>query len=120
MGFRNIRVTDCELDCRVPVTKRHPYIDVPGLATTQTGAAGLSVLMVDGGYAEDIVYSRIKMKRGIMSPIWIRLDKRNENKDGKEIRTADYRVQALERILKINEEAKEFMEDVSIPNTLQV
>lgn len=83
-GFRNIRVTDCELDCRVPVTKRHPYIDVPGLATTQTGAAGLSVLMVDGGYAEDIVYSRIKMKRGIMSPIWIRLDKRNENKDGKE------------------------------------
>ena len=83
-GFRNIRVADCELDCRIPVTKRHPYVDVPGLATAHTGAAGLSVLIVDGGYAEDVAFSRIRMKRGIMSPIWVRLDNRKNHADGKD------------------------------------
>ena len=48
-----------------------------------TGGAGLSVMVVDGGFAEDIVYSRIRMKRGIMSPVFIRLDKRNARADGK-------------------------------------
>jgi len=48
-----------------------------------TGSAGLSVMIVDGGFAEDIVYSRIRMKRGIMSPVFIRLDKRNARADGK-------------------------------------
>ena len=82
-GFRNIEVSDCELDCRTRVSKRHPYTDVPGLETQHTGAAGLSVLVVDGGFAENIRYSRIRMKRGVMTPIWVRLDCRNPRADGK-------------------------------------
>ncbi len=82
-GFRNIRVSDCELDCRTFLSKRGGYWGVPGVRSMFTGGAGLSVMVVDGGFAEDIVYSRIRMKRGIMSPVFIRLDKRNARADGK-------------------------------------
>ena len=82
-GFRNIRVSDCELDCRTFLSKRKAYRGVPGLRSMHTGNAGLSVVIVDGGFAEDIVFSRIRMKRGIMSPVFIRLDKRNARADGK-------------------------------------
>ena len=82
-GFRNIRVSDCELDCRTFLSKRDGYWSVPGVRSMHTGSAGLSVMIVDGGFAEDIVYSRIRMKRGIMSPVFIRLDKRNARADGK-------------------------------------
>ena len=82
-GFRNIRVSDCELDCRTFVSKRDGYLGTPGVRSLYTGSAGLSVMIVDGGFAEDIVYSRIRMKRGIMSPIFIRLDKRRARADGK-------------------------------------
>ena len=74
-GFRNIRVSDCELDCRTFISKRSGYGGTPGVTTMNTGLDGLSVMVVDGGFAEDIVYSRIRMKRGMMSPIFIRLDK---------------------------------------------
>ena len=82
-GFRNIRVSDCELDCRTFISKRSGYRGTPGVTTMNTGLDGLSIMVVDGGFAEDIVYSRIRMKRGMMSPIFIRLDKRNARADGK-------------------------------------
>ena len=82
-GFRNIRVSDCELDCRTFLSRRKAYWGAPGVRSMHTGNAGLSVMIVDGGFAEDIVYSRIRMKRGIMSPVFIRLDRRNARADGK-------------------------------------
>lgn len=82
-GFRNIRVSDCELDCRTFLSKRVGYWSAPGLRSMHTGSAGLTVAIVNGGFAEDIVYSRIRMKRGILSPVFIRLDKRNARADGK-------------------------------------
>ena len=82
-GFRNIRVRDCELDCRTFLSRRGGYDGTPGLRTKNTGGAGLSVMIVDGGFAEDVVYSRIRMKRGVQSPIFIRLDKRHARADGK-------------------------------------
>ena len=91
--FRNIRVSDCELDCRAPVRKRIPYPKEFGLTTSHTGSAGLAVYVIDGGFAEDIVFSDIRMKRGIMVPVCVRLDRRNpppgcepvpiRNKDGR-------------------------------------
>ena len=82
-GFRNICVSDCELDCRTFITKRNGYLNRPGVRTMNTGRDGLAVMVVDGGFAENIRFSRIRMKRGISVPVFIRLDRRHARADGK-------------------------------------
>ena len=76
-GFRDLDIGGCVLDTRSAPVCRPPFTNLPGVESAQTGVTGISVQMVDGGFVENVKVSGIRMKRGIVVPMNVRLDSRH-------------------------------------------
>ena len=71
--FRDIRVSDCRLEVRTPLSRRSGYGSVPGCATNQVGLDGIGVSIFDGGSLDGFTAERITMGEGIGVPVFIRI-----------------------------------------------
>jgi len=74
-GFRNIRISDCQLSQCSQSRYRFWEKTVPGVTQTVTGIAGIALEVVDGGFMEDVHISDITMQ-DVQTPVFVRLGKR--------------------------------------------
>lgn len=79
--FRDIRVSDCRLEVRTPLSKRSGYGSVPGCMTDRVGLDGIAVSIFDGGSLDGFTAERITMGEGIGVPIFVRIGQ-SERVDG--------------------------------------
>lgn len=71
--FRDIRVSDCRLDVRTPLSKRRGYGDIPGGNASCIGLDGIGVSVFDGGSLDGFTAERITMGEGVGVPIFVRI-----------------------------------------------
>ncbi|MDR1718668.1 MAG: polygalacturonase [Dysgonamonadaceae bacterium] len=74
-GFRNIKVSNCQLSKCSKSVFRFWEKSVPGVTNPVTGISGIALEVVDGGFMEDVTVSDIEMN-DVQTPVFIRLGKR--------------------------------------------
>lgn len=74
-GFRNIKVSDCNLHKCNKSLLRFWEQRVPGVTNPITGIAGVALEVVDGGFMEDVTISNLTME-DVQTPVFIRLGRR--------------------------------------------
>lgn len=74
-GFRNISVSNCVIN-RPPTCNVKDRTGFFGIEKPNTAEMGIALLLTDGGIMENITITNISMQ-GVMTPIFIRFDSRN-------------------------------------------
>lgn len=81
---RDVLVEDCDIDCRTPIYIRHDHRRTPGVRGVDNAIGGIEVLVVDGGTLEDVTIRNVRMGRGIIAPIFVRMGARRDPEPGRE------------------------------------
>lgn len=83
-GFRNIEISDCQINKTTEDNFRHWMTSIPwaGITSNNTALSGIAIESVDGGTLEDVRISNIQMT-DVHVPIFIRLGNRNQTYSGK-------------------------------------
>ena len=81
---RDVLVENCDLACRTPIHVRHDHRRTPGVRGVDNSIGGIEVLVVDGGQLENVTVRNVRMGRGIITPIFVRMGARNDPLPGRE------------------------------------
>ena len=81
---RDVLVENCDVACRTPIYIRHDHRRTPGVCGTDNSIGGIEVLVVDGGVLENVTVRNVRMGRGIIAPIFVRMGARRDPEPGKE------------------------------------
>jgi len=90
--LRDIVVEDCELAVRTPIRVRGRHAE-PGAQGLRNAISGLEFNVVDGGSLEKMTVRDIRMGDGIITPLSLRLGRRNVRADGRQSLLRDITVE---------------------------
>ena len=81
--IRDVTVEDCELAVNTPIRVRENHLDEPGVTGLRNAISGIEFNVVDGGSLERMTVRDIRMGNGIITPLSLRLARRNVRPDGR-------------------------------------